>query len=112
MRKALPRVDYSGMSQRSQARVHEPARDGPFSSGPSVNSQTGAKVDSVAEYAARLVSLRRVDVDSPGDAEFVREPADVGSPRLLRQRHLDPAAFSKCVEDLGKAGFILCRSVR
>src|SRR5262245_669714 len=94
------------MSQRSQARVYEPARDGPLSSGPSVNSHTGAKVDSVAEYAARLVSLRRVNIDSPGDSEFVREPADVGSPRLLRQRHLDPAAFGKCVEDLGEAGFI------
>ena len=100
MRKALPRVDYSGMSQRSQARVHEPARDGPFSSGPSVNSQTGAKVDSVAEYAARLVSLRRVNIDSPGDAEFVREPADVGAPRLVRQRHLDPAAFGSVLKIL------------
>src|SRR5215510_2446313 len=25
---------------------------------------------------------------------------------LLRQRHLDPAAFGKCVEDLSEAGFI------
>src|SRR5262245_65128130 len=60
----------------------------------------------IGEYAARLASLGRVDIDSPGDTEFVREPADVGAARLLRQRHLDPALFGKCVEDFGEAGFI------
>ena len=58
------------------------------------------KADSVAVL---LALLRRVDIDSPA-AEFVREPADVGAPRLLRQRYLDPPAFRKCVEDLGEAG--------
>src|SRR5262245_37069483 len=32
-----------GHVSRSQARVQQPARDGPFSSGPSLNSHTGAK---------------------------------------------------------------------
>src|SRR5215471_12947746 len=106
MRKALPTVDYSGMSQDHRPGYINQQGTVRFRADRPLTATLVRKVDSVAEYAARLVSLRRVDVDSPDDAEFVREPADVGSPRLLRQRHLNPAAFSKCVEDLGKAGFI------
>src|SRR5262249_10214356 len=65
--------------------------------------QAPQPLGSSALRVAANSALHSLNTDHPVNAEFVREPANSGAPRLLGQRHLDSAACSQFMEDAGEA---------